>query len=315
MSLEHKPIVGQRARMIRSFGGRQTKIVGVAYDGGMMYLFGWSYPVVVDLKGLTISEKTPLLFSDRNHTLGRLGLVEAKAENGQIKTNGYLIARTDLADKVIKGAKIGQEWDLVISAEVDAAELVMKDQTRLINGVFHDGPFYHVTKSTLRDVTMHPAEGCWTHIVNNRTPEAQNTPELQPPTPEAEYTCTTIDLFDQQVMLVVGDFEKCCKLIEDNRAPEYKGPKISDGLRKEKEMQDRNMADKGGYHAFTSHVPPSIVIYSPEPIAEHILVHEISHAVDFILSTIGSIDWELRAWLCGYIFRDLKANAKWGIQK
>lgn len=126
--------------------------------------------------------------------------------------------------------------------------------------------------------------------------------------PPAYYICATVDVFNIQVMLLVGDFDECCKLIEENRSPEYKGPKMSDGLRREKEETDKDSETRNGYLAFTAHVGPGIIIYAPKPIALATLVHEISHAVDYIFHITGADDDELRAYLCGYLFTELAAK-------
>lgn len=130
----------------------------------------------------------------------------------------------------------------------------------------------------------------------------------EPKNPPACYTCATVDVFDIQVMLLVGDFEECCRLIEENRALEYNGPKISDGLRLAKESTDEDRKTRNGYKAFTAHVGPSVIIYAPEPITLSTLVHEISHAVQYILHITGCDDDELRAYLCGYLFTGLAAK-------
>lgn len=126
--------------------------------------------------------------------------------------------------------------------------------------------------------------------------------------PSAYYICATVDVFSIQVMFLVGDFEECCKLIEKNRSPEYKGPKMSDGLRRAKEETDKNSKTCNGYLAFTAHVGPGIIIYAPNPITLATLVHEISHAVDYIFHITGADDGELRAYLCGYLFTELAAK-------
>ena len=61
-------------------GDGKHKVAGLAYGGGKMRLFGWSKPVVVDLSGMTVPESVPLLANHENHTLGRVGVVSAKAE-------------------------------------------------------------------------------------------------------------------------------------------------------------------------------------------------------------------------------------------
>ena len=130
--------------------------------------------------------------------------------------------------------------------------------------------------------------------------------------PSAYYICATIETFAIQVMLVVGDFDECCKLIESNRSPDYKGPKISDGLRLAKKEVDKESETRNGYQAFTVHVQPGVIIYAPKPITLSCLVHEISHAVDYVFHITGceSNDGELRAYLCGFLFTELAAKNK-----
>ena len=123
--------------------------------------------------------------------------------------------------------------------------------------------------------------------------------------PSAYYICSTIEIFDIQVMLAVGDFDECCKLIEENRSPDYKGPKLSDGLRLAKKGVDKDSETRNSYKAFTAHVTPGVIIYAPKPITLSLLVHEISHAVDDVLHITGCDDGELRAYLCQFLFTEL----------
>jgi len=122
--------------------------------------------------------------------------------------------------------------------------------------------------------------------------------------PSACYVCATIDIFSIQVMLLVGDFKECCKLIEKNRAKDYTGPKISDELRLTKKEIDKDSETRNGYRAFTAHVGPGVIIYAPEPITLSVLVHEISHAVDYVFHITGCDDGELRAYLCQFLFTE-----------
>lgn len=124
----------------------------------------------------------------------------------------------------------------------------------------------------------------------------------KPKQPSAYYICATVDVFNIQVVLLVGDFEECCKLVDENRPTEYNGPKISDGLRLAKEETDEDCKTRNGYEAFTAHVDPGVIIYAPKPITLSTLVHEISHAVQYIFHITGCDDDELRAYLCGYLF-------------
>ena len=133
--------------------GRKPSVKGVAYSGGKMRLFGWSRPVVVDMAGMSVPETVPLLANHENHTLGRVGVVSAKVEDGHLEISGEIVGEGDLADAIVGQGKAGADWQLSIGAEVEAAELVQEGK-RTINGVEHEAPFYHVTKSTLREVSV-----------------------------------------------------------------------------------------------------------------------------------------------------------------
>ena len=133
--------------------GRKPTVKGMAYSGGKMRLFGWSKPVVVDMAGMAVPESVPLLANHENHTLGRVGLVAAKVVDGHLEISGEIVGTGELSEAIVAQGKAGADWQLSIGAEVEAAELVQEGK-RTINGVEHDAPFYHVTKSTLREVSV-----------------------------------------------------------------------------------------------------------------------------------------------------------------
>ena len=129
------------------------KVKGLAYSGGKMRLFGWSRPVVVDLSGMNIPGDVPLLTDHTNFTEGRIGLVTATLTESGLEIAGEIVAGGDAAENIITQGKAGADWQLSIGAEVEAAELVQEGK-RLVNGIEHEAPFYHVTKSTLREVSV-----------------------------------------------------------------------------------------------------------------------------------------------------------------
>jgi hypothetical protein len=134
-------------------GGGKPKVRGLAYSGGKMRLFGWSRPVVVDLSGLNVPESVPLLADHENETLARVGVVKPSVEDGTLVIAGEIAADGDLAEHIVAQGRAGADWQLSIGAEVESAELV-EDGKRTVNGAEHDSPFYHVTKSTLREVSV-----------------------------------------------------------------------------------------------------------------------------------------------------------------
>ena len=80
---------------ITAAAGKRPTVKGIAYSGGKMRLFGWSRPVVVDMAGLAIPESVPLLANHENHTLGRVGVVVAKAVDGRLEIEGEIVGELD----------------------------------------------------------------------------------------------------------------------------------------------------------------------------------------------------------------------------
>jgi len=176
--------------------GGKHKVAGLAYSGGKMRLFGWSRPVVVDVSGMTVPETVPLLANHENHTLGRVGLVVAKAVDGHLEISGDIVAGGELADAIVAQGKAGADWQLSIGAEVEAAELV-QDGKRKVNGIEHSAPFYHVTKSTLREVSVvavgadkatHMKVTAKLELKGNSIMEPEKKNEATPPNAEAANT-------------------------------------------------------------------------------------------------------------------------------
>jgi len=128
------------------------RVTGVAYSGGKMRLPGWRHPVVVDLSGLEIPETVPLLTNHENRTGSRVGVVRARIEDGALVIEGEILSSSGQAKGIVEQARAGADWQLSIGAEVVAAELVRSRRT--VNGRVHAGPFYHVRKSVLREVSV-----------------------------------------------------------------------------------------------------------------------------------------------------------------
>jgi phage major head subunit gpT-like protein len=129
-------------------------VTGTAYSGGMMRLPGWKYPVVVDLSGLTIPETVPLLAAHENTVGSRLGTVRVRTQGSEILIEGQIEAGNQAAAEIVAQAQAGAEWQLSIGAEVQQTEFVRG--ARIVNGVKHAGPFYHVTKAVLREISVLP---------------------------------------------------------------------------------------------------------------------------------------------------------------
>lgn len=138
--------------LIEASNGAKPKVVGVAYSGGKMNLPGWRHPVVVDLAGMEIPESVPLLTNHENKTDSRIGLISAAVRNNTLEITGEIVSDSRDAADIIAQGKAGADWQLSIGADVKGCELVKG--SREVNGQEVEGPFYHIKKSTLREVSV-----------------------------------------------------------------------------------------------------------------------------------------------------------------
>ena len=130
-----------------------ANVTGVAYSGGPVSQWWSDLKLVIDLTGLNISPQIPLLYNHQNDPEYRLGEIEAIIENGQITITGGVDKGTERG-KFIADAGKKFNWQLSIGAEIVAMEEVSAEDTRVINGREFSGPFYHVKKSQLREVSV-----------------------------------------------------------------------------------------------------------------------------------------------------------------
>ncbi len=130
----------------------RIRVMGVAYSGGKMRLPGWRHPVVVDLAGLEVPDSVPLLTNHENRTGARVGMVKARVDGDTLVVEGEILSSSGQARGIVEQARAGAEWQLSIGAEVLEWDLVRS--RRSVNGQEHEGPFYHVKKSVLREVSV-----------------------------------------------------------------------------------------------------------------------------------------------------------------
>ena len=139
-------------RLIEAADGSLPKVAGIAYSGGGMRLPGWRHPVVVDLSGMEIPQTVPLLTNHENRTDARVGMVSASVKGGALEITGDIVSDGEAASGIVAQCRAGADWQLSIGADVRESELVKAD--REVNGQMISAPFYHVSKSVLREVSV-----------------------------------------------------------------------------------------------------------------------------------------------------------------
>ena len=130
-----------------------TKASGVAYAGGEIQV-GYGYPVVVDLSGMLLGENTPLLMNHSNDVRSLIGKVNPYISDNQLFYDAEITAKTDTAENIVSQGKAGVIWQVSIGASVVKSTFVDEGEKREINGRKFAGPFVHVQKSELREISV-----------------------------------------------------------------------------------------------------------------------------------------------------------------
>lgn len=118
-----------------------------------------------------------------------------------------------------------------------------------------------------------------------------------------------VDPFHVTVILVVGSRDECAKALDEEFTADGNALRFGDGFLKGLRENDASVI--GGTVACTMFVEPVVIIHAEKPVSVSVLVHEISHAVDFVFRVTGCdpSDGELRAYLAEHLFGALRAGS------
>lgn len=126
----------------------------LAYTGGPMRLAGWKFPVIVDLKGLSIpSQKIPIRAS-HDASLGVGHSDSIRIDGGNLLASGVVSRTTEAAREVVQSSRNGFPWQASIGASSDQHEFFGEDVSVLVNGKEFKGPVNVVRKSTLGEISF-----------------------------------------------------------------------------------------------------------------------------------------------------------------
>jgi len=126
----------------------------VAYTGGAIRTFGFGYPVVVSLDGLTIPrQQRPVRF--QHSALEGVGHTERIAiENGKLIAEGVVSRDTPAAREIVASGKKGFPWQASIGASVEELEFIKRGVSISVNGRKFNGPVYVAHKTTLNEISF-----------------------------------------------------------------------------------------------------------------------------------------------------------------
>lgn len=130
------------------------KFAIVAYTGGAMTLWGWRYPVVIDLAGLSVSAKSRPVLMDHSSSLIVGHTTQVAVASGEITLEGVVSGTGDAAKQVVESSRNGFPWQASIGASARRWEEVKAGDKVVVNGREHVGPLYVIRASDLKEVSF-----------------------------------------------------------------------------------------------------------------------------------------------------------------
>lgn len=131
-----------------------SAITGVAYSGDKFKQYWCDYPLITDIAGIEVSAQIPLLYNHLNDPEFKLGEVRIQKTEAQLLISGGGVdPKTPRGEMIIEAGK-NSNWQLSHGADPIQCELVPEGEMRRVNGRDQSGPFLHVIKSRLREVSV-----------------------------------------------------------------------------------------------------------------------------------------------------------------
>lgn len=113
---------------------KPARVSIVAYSGGEMTPPGFANPVVIDLGGVTITGRVPLLVDHVNALSGAVGAGVASIAANQLLVEGQLSRSSASAKQIIDLAAEGFPWQASVGMDNLTKEFIRAGQTVVVNG-------------------------------------------------------------------------------------------------------------------------------------------------------------------------------------
>lgn len=211
-------------------GKKLRKFRMTAYTGGKLLLAGFSYPVVVDLSGISIPKKSrPILRAhDANRIAGHTTAIINSG--GSLAIEGVISGANDTAREIIESADNGFPWESSIGAQARKMVFVDRGETVEVNGRRFTGPIYVARQSVLKETSFVPLgadEGGASATVLAHQPSPSDSP--MPPFPQwlVAQGFTEDGLGDQARQFLQAQYDRLCADADDDEEEKPKKKRTS----------------------------------------------------------------------------------------
>lgn len=127
----------------------------LAYNGGLMRVAGWRFPVGVELSGITANQKTPIRAEHSKwQPVGHTEAVKIDKDARTVTAEGVISRDNEVSRDIVNSGKLGFPWQASIGLTNLQATLIQQGETATLNGQQMEGPFYHVSSARLDEISF-----------------------------------------------------------------------------------------------------------------------------------------------------------------
>lgn len=138
-------------------GDSSAKVSIVAYTGGIITVGGWPQDVVIDLNGLQLSDKVPLLLDHQESISATLGQGRPEVVGGRLLLEGLISRNTDAGLQLLNLNAAKVDFQASVGVRPSRVEQVAAGESVIVNGkTFKAGRrgLAVVRAGTLREISI-----------------------------------------------------------------------------------------------------------------------------------------------------------------
>jgi hypothetical protein len=122
-----------------------------AYTGGPMRVGGWAEPIVIDLRGLSVGNKSRPILRDHDPRQVVGHSEDIRVHAGALLIDGVISGAGDAASEVVESSRNGFPWQASVGVDVQVVEDVPAGQSVRVNGREFAGPLAVVRRGALSE--------------------------------------------------------------------------------------------------------------------------------------------------------------------
>lgn len=144
-----------QCKFVESDPAAAPQVEAIAYTGVVMSVAGIG-PVAVELSGIK-SGKNVSILADHDATVGGVvGFGTVDTDGKTLRLQGTITSQSYKAKDIVNNGRAGYPWQASIGLDIVKSKPIDAGKTAMVNGKETQGPFLHVLRGNLKEVSIVP---------------------------------------------------------------------------------------------------------------------------------------------------------------